>query len=326
MAVHTDGGPTAPTLDADVSTDPTVAAADIPGGSVRIDTGEVDLHALLATPDDLEEGGEADDEDAPLAVLLHGFPECWYGWHRQVRPLVEAGYRVLVPDQRGYNRSGKPRGVRAYRLARLAADVVGMADALDAGRVHLAGHDWGAAVAWWTALHHPERLRSLTAVNVPHPTVMYDRLRTDWGQRLRSWYFLPFQVPVLPETVARLGDWASVVRGMRDSSNPGTFTEHDFAQYRRAWNRPRAFTSMLNWYRAVARERPRPADDRVRVPTTVLWGENDQFLKREMASESVAYCEDGRLERVPNATHWVQHERPALVAETLVETFAEAED
>lgn len=288
--------------------DPIVAESAVPGESIRLDAGEVSLHALRAGP-----------EDGPLVVLLHGFPEFWYGWHRQVRPLVDAGFRVLVPDQRGYNRSAKPEPVRAYRLDRLAADVVGLLDAVGRERAHLVGHDWGAAVAWWTALHHPDRLNRLVAVNVPHPSVVYRRLRDDWEQRLRLAYILPFQVPVLPEAIARTGNWAPLVWTMRRTGNPGTFSTVDFERYRRAWSRPRAFTAMLNWYRAAGRSRPRPASERVEVPTTVLWGADDQALKPEMARESVAQCRDGRLKLVEGATHWIQHEKPQFVAEALIE-------
>ncbi|MFB6095883.1 MAG: alpha/beta fold hydrolase [Haloferacaceae archaeon] len=290
--------------------DPLVAESGVPGESVLVDVGDVRLHAVLAGPD-----------DGPLAVLLHGFPECWYGWHRQIRPLVEAGYRVAVPDQRGYNRSDKPEGVSAYGLDRLAGDVVGLLDALGRERAHLVGHDWGAAVAWWTALHRPDRLATLAAVNVPHPSVMARHLRHDWGQRLRSWYFLYLQVPALPERLARVGDYAPLVRTMRTSSNPGTFSATDFRRYRRAWRQPGALTASMNWYRAVGRQRPRPAREIVTVPTVVLWGVGDRFLETAMARESAVLCDDGRVRFVDGATHWVQHERPGLVADELLAQF-----
>lgn len=294
--------------------DPIVEEVDVPGDSVLIDVGNVDFHAVVAAPEDAP-------KDGPVVVLLHGFPEFWYGWHRQIRPLVDAGYRVVVPDQRGYNRSDKPDGVAAYRIDRLGADVVGLLDALDAEQAHLVGHDWGAAVAWWTALHHADRLASLTAVNVPHPSVMDRHLKHDWGQRLRSWYFLYFQLPAIPETLTRLGDFASLARTMRHSSCPGTFSETDLDRYRRAWEQPGALTAMLNWYRAIVRERPSPARERVDVPTLVLWGEDDQFLKSAMARESVALCDEAELRLVDDATHWIQHEKPAFVTDELLEFF-----
>ena len=131
------------------------------GESVVVRGDGVDLHAVRAGP-----------EDGPLVVLLHGFPEFWYGWRDQIRPLAEAGYRVVVPDQRGYNFSEKPAGVDASRVGALSRDVLAILDAHDRERAHVVGHDWGAAVAWWTALHHADRVQTLTAVNVPHPSVM----------------------------------------------------------------------------------------------------------------------------------------------------------
>jgi pimeloyl-ACP methyl ester carboxylesterase len=281
------------------------------GESVALDGDGVRLHAVRAGP-----------ADGPLVVLLHGFPEFWYGWHEQVRPLAEAGYRVVVPDQRGYNFSDKPAGVGAYRIDALSRDVLGVLDAHDRARAHVVGHDWGAAVAWWTALAHPDRVRTLTAVNVPHPTVMRERLRRSWGQRLRSWYVLAFQAPAVPETVARAGNWRLPVRAMRRSSLPGTFGADDFERYRAAWGQEGAFRAMVNWYRAAVRERPDPPTETVEPPTLVVWGARDEFLEREMAHRSVEHCRDGRLATLSDATHWVTHEYPDRVTGLLREQFS----
>ena len=281
------------------------------GESVVVAGDGVDLHAVRAGP-----------EDGPLVVLLHGFPEFWYGWHDQIRPLAEAGYRVVVPDQRGYNFSDKPTGVDAYRLGTLSQDVLGILDAHGRKEAHVVGHDWGAAVGWWTALHHPDRVRSLTAVNVPHPSVMAEELRRSWRQRLRSWYFLAFQVPEVPERVARAGDWRLLTRTMRQSSLPGTFGDDDFARYRAAWGQDDAFGSMVNWYRAVVRRRDTPRRETVDPPTLVIWGADDEFLARSMAHRSVERCRNGRLTTIEGATHWVQHEYPDRVAHLLLEQFA----
>ncbi|MEF8779333.1 MAG: alpha/beta hydrolase [Haloferacaceae archaeon] len=279
---------------------------EVPGESVRIDANDVELHAVRAGP-----------ENGPLVVLLHGFPEFWYGWHEAIAPLANAGYRVVVPDQRGYNRSEKPSPVSAYHIDELAGDVAGLIEAHDRESAGVVGHDWGAAVGWWLAMHRPERVSSLVAVNVPHPSVMYRRLEESWSQRLRSWYVLGFQLPRVPERVARAGNWRLLVRGMRRTSLPGTFSTTDFRRYRRAWDRPRAFTAMVNWYRAVGRDRPQPETERVEPPTMVIWGAQDGFLERQMARESLEYCENSRLKTHEDATHWVQHEEPVAVAEEI---------
>ena len=286
--------------------------AEEPGESVYVETNGVRLHTVQAGP-----------EDGPLVVLLHGFPEFWYSWHDQLRPLANAGYRVVVPDQRGYNLSDKPDGVGAYHIDELAADVVGLVDALGAESAYLVGHDWGAMVAWWVALHHPERVEKLCAVNVPHPHILNRSLRRHWDQKLRSWYVLFFQLPVVPELLSRVHGWDVLVRTMRRTSLPGTFTVADFERYREAWNQPGAFRAMVHWYRALVRSRPRPRQTRVTVPTLVVWGARDQFLRKSMARESVDLCDDGRLLRCDDATHWVHHEEPVRVTKALLEFFQE---
>jgi len=283
------------------------AASSLPGESVFVETNGIRLHTRQAGPG-----------DGPLVVLLHGFPEFWYGWHRHIEPLAEAGYRVVAVDQRGYNRSDKPDGVDSYHIDTLAADVLGLIDAADRETAAVAGHDWGAAVAWWLALSHPERVDSLTAVNVPHPTVMEDTLRRSWSQRRKSWYMLAFQVPVLPERLSAAGDYRLLQRGLETSSRAGTFSAADIQRYRTAWRQPGALTAMLNWYRAMGRSRPQPPRQQVSVPTLVMWGRQDEFLNPEMAEESLAYCTDGELVAFPSASHWVLHEKPEETAEALL--------
>ncbi len=284
------------------------------GESTAVEANGVRLHVVRAGPD-----------DGPPVLLLHGFPECWYGWQPVAGRLADAGYRVLVPDQRGYNGSEKPAGVGAYRLPTLAADAAGLLDAVGAESAHVVGHDWGAAVAWWLALDRPDRVRTLAALNVPHPTVMRRTLRRSWDQRRRSWYFGAVQVPRLPELVAAAGNYRLFERTMRESSRPGTFDDADFERYRAAWRTPGALRAMLNWYRAVVRRPPPERTDPVDPPTLVLWGARDRFLRASMARESAAYCRDGRTVLLPDATHWLHREFPGRVTDHLREGFAAAD-
>jgi pimeloyl-ACP methyl ester carboxylesterase len=278
-----------------------------------ISTNGIRLHAVESGP-----------EDGPLVLLLHGFPEFWYGWRHQIGALAAAGYRVLAPDQRGYNLSEKPRVLRAYGLDRLAADVVGLIAARGYDRASVVGHDWGAAVAWWTALRHPSWVDRLAILNVPHPAVFLAHLRGDPAQRRRSWYILFFQLPWLPEALLRAGDWRGAVRMLQASSLPETFSAADFARYREAWAHPGAFTAMLHWYRAFLRRPPhRPANLRVAQPTVVIWGARDVALRQEMAAESVAWCDRGRLVLIADATHWVQHDAAERVNRELLALLAE---
>jgi pimeloyl-ACP methyl ester carboxylesterase len=272
--------------------------------------GDVGLHAIADGP-----------KDAPVVVLLHGFPEYWYGWRRHIEPMAAAGFRVVVPDQRGYHLSGKPLGVAAYGLTELVSDVIAIADQLGQGKIFLAGPDWGAAVAWSAALLHPQRVAKLAVLNVPHPSVMRKFLSTRPSQFLRSWYMFFFQIPRLPEALFSAFNFRVGARALLRSSRPGTFSTEDLAQYRAAWSQPGALTAMINWYRALFRVRVKFPDKTVRVPTRILWGERDDFLLTEMAHESLRYCTSAELFTFANATHWLHHEEPARVSELLIDFF-----
>lgn len=276
-----------------------------------VSTNGITLHTVVAGP-----------ADGPVVFLLHGFPEYWYGWRRQIDALAAAGFRVWVPDQRGYNLSDKPRNLSAYALDVLAADVLGLMDAAGQERVYLAGHDWGAVVAWWLAMLAPHRLRHLAILNVPHPVVFRRHLMTDPRQMVRSLYAVFFQLPWLPELALRAGNWRGLENLLRSSSRRGTFTDDDIAQYRLAWAQPGAMTATLNWYRALVRRPPSHwPSPRVVVPTTIIWGMRDVALRSEMAVESAALCDEAKLIPLEKSTHWVQHDAAALVNETLIERF-----
>jgi pimeloyl-ACP methyl ester carboxylesterase len=275
----------------------------------RVPTNGITLHVAQAGPD-----------DGPLMILLHGFPEFWYGWSKHVPALAAAGFCVWAPDQRGYNTSDKPLLVRDYTLDHLAADVVGLIDAAGRERAIVVGHDWGGAAAWWVASNFPERLEKLVIVNVPHPLVMRRLLRTSGRQLLRSWYMFMIQLPRLPEWAARRSDWRALFDGMRSSSLPGTFTDDDFARYREAWSHPGAITAMLHWYRAMFRYGARPPrNERIATPTLILWGVKDKFIGREGAEQSLALCDHGELAMFEHNTHWLAHEEPAEVVRRIVE-------
>jgi pimeloyl-ACP methyl ester carboxylesterase len=260
-------------------------------------------------------------KDGPVVVLLHGFPEFWYSWHKQIDPLADAGFRVIVLDQRGYNKSSKPSGVRSYALTELVSDVIAIADQLGQGRIFLAGHDWGAAVAWSVALLHPNRVAKLAILNVPHPSVMRRYLMKNRRQRRMSWYMFFFQLPYLPEAFFAASNFRRGAASLTGSSRPGTFSPDDLAQYRAAWSQPGALTAMIHWYRAAFRHRATFSDRTVRVPTRILWGVRDRFLMAEMAQDSLRYCAQAELITFPEATHWLQHEEPARVSQLLIDLF-----
>lgn len=271
----------------------------------RRDVGGVSLHVVEAGPAD----------GAPV-LLLHGFPEFWWGWRHQIGALAGAGRRVIVPDQRGYGLSDKPDGIGAYRTDRLAADVVGLADALGLGRFALVGHDWGGVVAWTAAALNPGRVDRLCVMNAPHPDNWGPYALRHPSQALRSFYVGVFQLPRLPEAMLGGANFRALRRSLVESSRPGTFTPEDLDRYAEAWGRPGALTAMLNWYRAL-RFRPARALPRVEPETLVLWGVQDRFLERGLAAEAAALCRSARIREL-RATHWVQAEEAEAVNAALV--------
>lgn len=275
-----------------------------------VDTNGITLHMVQAGP-----------ETGEVVILLHGFPEFWYGWRYQIPFLAEAGYRVWVPDQRGYNLSERPQGVEAYNLDTLAADIVGLVEATGREQVSVVGHDWGANVGWWLALKHHELLKHLVIVNVPHPVVARRYARTHPKQMLRTWYVIFFQLPWLPERILSEDKFEVVTEMLKATSRQGSFTEADLEQYRRAWGRPGAMTAMINWYRALLRTQTERLDSlQVTVPTLIIWGLYDFALEWEMARLSLEMCEVGQLETLAEATHWVQHDEPHRV-NALIQAF-----
>lgn len=171
---------------------------------------------------------EAGPADGPPVVLLHGFPEFWAGWRDQIPALAAAGFRVIAPDQRGYNLSDKPQGVAAYDLDRLVEDVVALADHFDIAKLKLVGHDWGASVAWWLATTRPERLERLAIINAPHPAIWRKAMRDDPVQNKKSWYVQMFRLPWLPEAMMKSRNYRGLSDGLVSSSRPGTFSEDVF--------------------------------------------------------------------------------------------------
>ena len=249
----------------------------------------------------------AGDPDAQLVVLLHGHPDFWYGWRDQIRPLVEAGFRVVVPDQRGCNLSDAPDGIDAYRQSELVADVRELIHSEGQESAHVVGHDFGGFVAWNAALRHPSMVDRLGIFNVPHPTVYRETLRSSPQQIARSWYVWFYQIPKLPEWMLARNDMANMVDSLEITSNTGTFDEETISCYKLAWSHT-GITPRINWYRGFRRS-DSLSRDTVTQPTLVCWGEDDIALRPSMAEQSVDYCEDGQLQMFPDASHWVHQER-----------------
>lgn len=273
-------------------------------------TNGVTLHVVRAGP-----------EDGPLVVLLHGFPEFWYAWRHYISALSAAGYRVLAPDQRGYNLSDKPLRVSDYALDTLAADVAGLIEAEGRKKAFVVGHDWGAAVTWWLAAHHPDRVERAAVLNVPHPEVMRARLLGGSPtQILRSWYMFYFQIPWLPERAFAQDGGRRQFARITSIGRKHAFAPGDEAAYLAAWAQPDAPRAMIDWYRAAARWAfgPREAVPRITAPVHVLWGCQDKLLDAAMVEPSLALCDEARVTWFEDATHWVLHEeRDTIIAQLL---------
>jgi pimeloyl-ACP methyl ester carboxylesterase len=265
---------------------------------------------------DVSDSGPADGR---VVVLLHGFPEDRLCWDRLTPYLVDAGYRVLAPDQRGYSPGARPGGRRAYALDRLAGDVLALADAAGAVRFDVVGHDWGAVVAWHLAGAHSERVRSLTALSVPHSQAMLGSLLRS-SQLLHSWYMFFFQIPNLPEQVFARGGEQRFADQLRRSG-----LDSDSAQrYARRVSTPGAMTGPLNWYRALPLDARLP--DRggaITSPTLFIWGERDQFITR-VAAERCADHVVGPYLFVPLAggSHWLPSGSVGEVGPALLDHLA----
>ncbi|MED1601869.1 alpha/beta hydrolase [Alkalihalophilus marmarensis] len=267
---------------------------------VIIETNGIKLHTAVAGP-----------VDGPLVILLHGFPEFWYGWRNQVEPLVQSGYCVVIPDQRGYNLSEKPLEIKEYTIDHLRDDITGIIDYLGYKKANIIGHDWGGIVAWHLASTKPDYVDKLMVINSPHPAVFKSTILKNSLQFLRSMYMMFFQLPKLPETLLSQNDYDSVKKVLMQTSLPDTFTDRDLSMYVNAWQQPNALTTMLNWYRAMTKT-PLNKPSALQMPVKVLWGQKDTFLTSQLAKDSAALCDNAELIMI-DGTHWVHLEKSELV-------------
>ncbi len=286
----------------------------------------VELHYVTVSPNRDAVGHPTGS--APLVVLLHGFPEFWYTWHHQLSVLADAGYRVVAPDLRGYNRSSAPRGVESYRTDELVGDVRELVEHCGAPRAALVGHDWGGLLGWECAIREPEMVSRLAVLNAPHPDRYRRQLLRSPEQLLRSWYVFAVQLPWLPERLLAADGYRAVAETLARAPDSTAFTDSDVARFRAAMKRSESPSGPLNYYRAIAREtvengirsllpgqswEERPID----VPTLVCWGEQDPVLGRCLLSGLDGLVEDLRVRRFPDTGHWPHVEHPRRVNDEL---------
>ncbi|TFV85957.1 alpha/beta fold hydrolase [Blastococcus sp. CT_GayMR16] len=256
---------------------------------------------------DVRDAGPADGEPV---VLLHGFPQDSAAWDLVAPALHQAGLRTLAPDQRGCSPMARPRGRGRYRLRETTADVLALMDAAGLESAHVVGHDWGGIVAWALAAWHPDRVRTLTALSVPHPAAMAKAMVTS-DQALRSYYMFAFQLPYLPERLLLSGGGTPLRRMLRS----GGLSREAAAHYVARMHEPGALSAALGWYRAL----PMSGRDRVgvvRVPTLHMWSTGDAFLGRAGIDATARFVDAPyRLEVLEDVSHWI----PELAADRVAE-------
>jgi epoxide hydrolase 4 len=274
-----------------------------------IQTRMVDANGLTFEVDECGSGPK-------FALLLHGFPESKFSWRHQIPLLVKLGYRIWAPNLRGYGKSSKPKGVKAYHIDRLVDDVIGLVHAAGANETLLVGHDWGAIISWQVAMRKAIPLEKLVIMNVPHPACFVRQLKT-WDQLRRSWYMLAFQLPFLPEWRLLANDAEVVARSFTAMAvDRSRFPPEVTDEYRRSAQEPGAATAMVNYYRAMPRTKmsvslPKPGS--VDTPTLMIWGSSDKALSNATTEGTENYVRDLTLRMLPNVSHWVQQEAPEKV-------------
>ncbi|HWB35234.1 MAG TPA: alpha/beta hydrolase [Rugosimonospora sp.] len=255
----------------------------------------------------------AGPEGGRPVLLLHGFPQHSGMWDLVTPALHAAGLRTVALDQRGYSPGARPARVAAYAQVEAAADVVALLDALDLESAYLVGHDWGALVAWQVAGRYPERVRTLTAVSVPHPVTFFDAVENDADQAQRSRYVGLFQQEGRAERLLAEDDQRRL-RAMFEGVAPDRVES-----YLAPLREPGALTAALNWYRAIS-----PADleglGKVTVPTTFLWGDQDAAVGPVAAARCAEQVTgDYRFRALPGAGHWIADTAPDALASAILE-------
>ncbi|MGA8921512.1 MAG: alpha/beta hydrolase [Candidatus Dormiibacterota bacterium] len=262
--------------------------------------------------------------DGELFILLHGFPEGAESWSQQVDAVAQAGGLALAPDLRGYGLSDAPQGVERYAIGELVEDVAGLIKAFGRSEAHVAGHDWGAIIAWFFASGHPEMTRTLTALSVGHPAALAAAGREDQDQRARSRYIALFLQEGKAEEVLSEENHRGLRAMFALGPNPGAVPRTVVDHFVRSLSRPGRLTAALNYYRANfsagAAWAALAQQVKVTAPTTLLWGDQDPALGRRGAEETASFMDaDYRFEILNGAGHWLQFERPDAVSRSLTQ-------
>jgi len=250
----------------------------------------------------------------PMILFVHGFPECWYSWRNQMKYFAK-DYRVVAIDQRGYGLSSKPPFVSDYRVEVLAGDVADVIEQLGYESCILAGHDLGGFVAWTTAILYPHLVERLIVMNSPHPMAFRQELTL--AQVRKSWHMFFFQVPFLPELLYEADDFTSLHRLFQRKSsglvNTELISDNDIEVYKYTLSQKGSMKAAINYYRAFFRYHCDFSRAEITAPVLLLWGCQDRQMGEEFADASQKYCTDIRIQKVPNASHWINQDVPDVV-------------
>ncbi len=271
----------------------------------------------------------------PLMLFVHGFPEFWYCWRKQLSEFSR-DHRALAPDLRGFNLSDKPADIKSYRSHHVVADLRELIAKFGGGKAIVVAHDWGGAMAWALAIAHPECVERLIIINSPHAIPFARELAVNPAQQAASAYMLFFRKTGAEHVLAadNFERLAHVITGRGDDGG-APLTADDLARYREAWSQPGALTGSLNWYRATPIYPPSegdpgaaglkldPADFMVRVPTLVIWGERDTALLPALLDGLEAVVPELTIARIPDGSHWVIREKPEEI-NRLIRNFIES--
>jgi pimeloyl-ACP methyl ester carboxylesterase len=280
----------------------------MPGELRRVDVGDLTFDVRIDGPD-----------DGRPVLLLHGFPQTALSWAAVTPLLTEAGLRTYAPDQLGYSPGARPAEVGAYSMPNLAQVTADLMTALDVPRADVVGHDWGANVAWTLAAWHPDRVRSLTAVSVPHPAAYTVAYRVDPEQKERSAYIRLFWQPGKAEDVLLADDARRLRRMLRGDGDTGV-PEEAIDEYVAVLSAPGALTAALNWYRAMSSG---IRVDKVDVPTTYVWSDADVAIGRTAAEACTEFVTgDYRFVHLPGVTHWIPEQAPEQLAAAILDRIA----
>jgi pimeloyl-ACP methyl ester carboxylesterase len=251
------------------------------------------------------------DKKGEPILLLHGYPDAWFGWKPVMAQLIQKGFRVIAPDQRGYNLSDKPVERTAYHSENIVQDAIDLMAYFGYERFSLAGHDFGGYIAWQIALTHEKRIHKLIILSCFHPKVIQNIAKLNWRQWLKSWYLIFFKLSKLPELFIRFNNFHFLRHNISQH-----LSEEEKQQYIQSWQQPNFVESTINWYRAPINVIKRP---QLSLPVLIIWGKNDAYLGLEGARKSLKFCENGELKIIENASHWLMQENTKRVTEMMTD-------